>query len=64
MCDPTYLADDVAVCKAADVVTAVALGDPPATEPAIVCKSEFNAATAAIGSPADLADVDVRVSLV
>ena len=64
MCDPTYLADDVDVCKAADVVTAVAPVDPPAIEAASVCKSELNAATAVIGSPADVQVVDVIVSLV
>ena len=64
MCDPTYLADDVDVCRAADVVTAVVPVAPPAIEAASVCKSELNAATAAIGSVAETKVVDVIVSLV
>ena len=32
VCDPVHLVDDAEVCRAAEVVNAVALGDPPATQ--------------------------------
>ena len=63
-CDPAHLPDDAEVCSAADVVTAVALGEPASTDAASVSKSAANAATIAIGSPIDLADVEVNVSFV
>ena len=63
-CDPVHLTDDVEVCSAAEVLSAVALGDPARTDAANVFKFAARAALTSIRSPAALAAVDVMVSLV
>jgi hypothetical protein len=64
VCEPVQVELESEVCLAPEVVSAVAFGDPAATEAASVAKSAATADKIATVSPDETADLEVIESLV
>jgi hypothetical protein len=64
VCEPVQVDDELDDCFALEVVSAVAFGDPAATEAASVAKSAATADKIATVSPDETADLEVIESLV